>query len=310
MRVGIPTEIKNNEFRVAITPAGVAELTRRGHDVLIQAGAGEALDRDEDPDPGTRGRATAPGNADHGVVARGLAVGWPGGPVVVEGVDLAVEPGRAVAIVGPSGAGKTTLLLTLAGLLPPRAGVVRIGGDDPAELTSPERAARVVVTTEDAHVFGTTVLENLRVARGDVTPDEAAAALDRAGLGPWLAGLPEGLDTLLGPDARTVSGGERRRLLLARALLAPAPVLLVDEPAEHLDPATADALVSDLLGDRTAPGGQQRGIVVVTHRLTPLAAADEVLWVEDGRIVDRGRHDDLAGRLLGYREALRREQAA
>ncbi|MCL2463840.1 MAG: ATP-binding cassette domain-containing protein, partial [Micrococcales bacterium] len=204
--------------------------------------------------------------------------------------------------------GKTTLLLTLAGLLPPAAGTLRVDGDDPSLLSSAERAERVVVTTEDAHVFGTTVLENLRVARGDVTPGEAAAAIDLAGLADWLAALPDGLDTLLGPDARTVSGGERRRLLLARALLAPAPLLLIDEPAEHLDPATADALVTGLLRRPARPGGGPRGIVVVTHRLTPLAAADEVLWLEGGRVLDRGTHAELSTRLLDYREAVRHEQ--
>ena len=148
-------------------------------------------------------------------------------------------------------------------------------------------------------MFGTTVLENLRVARGDVTSRRGhARSCSRVGLGDWLAGLPDGLDTLLGPDARTVSGGERRRLLVARALLSPAALLLVDEPAEHLDPDRADALVTDLLRD-------PRGVVVVTHRLTPLAAADEVLWL-DGRSRPRARHARGARRLVapGYRESL------
>ena len=263
----------------------------------------------------TEATATSAGRWDV-LTARGLACGWPGRPPVLTGVDLELAPGRSLAVVGASGVGKTTLLLTLAGLLPPVAGHVSLDGRDLADVAAgdPEALARhIVVSTEDAHVFGTTVLENLRVARGDVSPEQAAAALDEAGLGPWLATLPDGLDTMLGPDARTVSGGERRRLLLARALLAPAPLLAVDEPAEHLDPATGDRLVRALL-DR-AHGGEHggagsRGVVVVTHRLTPLDAADEVLWLADGRVAARGRHTDLARAVPGYREALRREQVA
>jgi len=234
-----------------------------------------------------------------GLVARDLACGWPGRAPVVTGLDLDLRQGRAVALVGPSGAGKTTTLLTLAGLLPAASGTVRRhddGGAPSAEV--------VVAALEDGHVFGTTVLENLRVARGDVTPVEALAALDRVGLGDWLAGLPDGLDTLVGPDARTVSGGERRRLLLARALLAPAPVLLVDEPGEHLDPVTADAVVGELLGAARTDG---RAVLVVTHRLSALHAADEVVLVEDGRVAARGTHADLVARVAGYREAVGRE---
>ncbi|WP_426592678.1 thiol reductant ABC exporter subunit CydC [Cellulomonas sp. McL0617] len=226
-----------------------------------------------------------------------LSCAWPDGPTVVDDLDLALRPGRSIAIVGPSGTGKTTTLLTLAGLLPARSGALTLDGVPVADYGREAVTATVLVGTEDAHVFGTTVLENLRVARGDVTRDEATAALGRVALGPWLAGLPEGLDTLLGPDARTVSGGERRRLLVARALLSSAPLLLLDEPAEHLDPATADALVTDLLRD-------PRGVVVVTHRLTPLAAADDVLWLDGGRVRARGSHADLRAGVPGYREAL------
>ena len=158
----------------------------------------------------------------------------------------------------------------------------------------------MLVGTEDAHVFGTTVLENLRLGRGDATREEATAVLHRVALGGWLAGLPDGLDTAIGPDARTVSGGERRRLLVARALLSSAPLLLLDEPGEHLDGDTADALVTDLLRD-------PRGIVVVTHRLSPLAAADDVIWLDEGRVRARGTHADLRVRVPDYREALDRE---
>ncbi|MDM7853949.1 thiol reductant ABC exporter subunit CydC [Cellulomonas alba] len=238
------------------------------------------------------------------LVARGLAAGWPAREPAVAGVELELVPGRSLAIVGPSGAGKTTLLLTLAGLLPRHGGVLELDGTDIAHLDRSTVVAAVVASPEDAHVFGTTVLENLRVARGDVTPDEARAVLGRVGLDDWLAGLPDGVDTPIGPDARTVSGGERRRLLVARALLSPAPLLLLDEPAEHLDPDAADRLVTDLL----SAAADGRGTVVVTHRLAPLGAADEVLWLSPGA-TRRGTHATLLATHADYREAVRREGA-
>ncbi len=251
----------------------------------------------------------------HGLVARDLACGWPGRPAVVSGLDLTVRPGRSVAVVGPSGTGKTTVLLTLAGLLPPHDGSLTLDGVPTASLRSEQVARSVVLTAEDAHVFETTVLENLRVANGATTADEARAALRRAGLGAWLDALPEGVQTVLGPDALTVSGGERRRLLLARALVSPAEILLVDEPAEHLDTETADALVRDLLSGsfrgeptaRTAAAESSRGVVVVTHRLTPLDTADEVIVITDGMVRARGTHAELLHRDSGYRDSLWRE---
>lgn len=234
----------------------------------------------------------APGAAEPGrLVARGLACGWPGRTAVVVGMDLEVGPGRSVAVVGPSGVGKTTLLATLAGLLPPVAGTVRVAGVAPAALDRTDAAHLVTFLAEDAHVFDTSVLENLRVARGDVTREEATATLVAVGLGAWLAGLPAGLDTVLGSDAARVSGGERRRLLLARALLSPATVLLLDEPTEHVD-AGADDLLAALL-DGTLTDG--RGVVVVTHRPGGLEAADEVILLDGtGTVRARGRHETLA----------------
>ncbi len=240
--------------------------------------------------------------------AEGLDGGWTGRPVAVAGLDLEARPGRSVALVGASGAGKTTALLTLAGLLAPRGGHVTVDGVPIERLGRAERVGAVVVTTEDAHVFGTTVLENLRVARGDLDAAAAREALDRVGLGAWLAALPDGLDTVLASDGRTVSGGERRRLLLARALVGPARILLVDEPAEHLDPATADELVTALLADPRDLAGEPRGVVVATHRLAPLAAADEVILLRDRRVAARGTHARLLAE-SDYREALERELA-
>ena len=243
---------------------------------------------------GTEDAATdraAAGAGERGtLVTSGLSCGWPGHEPVVTGLDLAVGPGHSVAVVGPSGVGKTTLLVTLAGLLPPVAGSVRASGRDPAALDRAEAATLVTFLAEDAHVFDTSVLENLRVARGDVTPEEATGALTAVGLGAWLAGLPQGLDTVLGADAARVSGGERRRLLLARTLLAPAGVLLLDEPTEHVD-SGADELLAGLL-DGTLAGG--RGVVVVTHRPGGLAAADEVIVLDEtGTVRARGRHGSL-----------------
>ncbi len=242
------------------------------------------------------------------LLARGLACGWPGRAPVVDALDLDVRPGRSIAVVGPSGAGKTTLLLTLAGLIPRQGGSLELGDFPLERLPHDEIARSVVLTSEDAHVFETSVLENLRVSRGDVTPEEAVAALERAGLGQWLAALPDGVSTELGPDAQSVSGGERRRLLLARALLSHAPLLLVDEPAEHLDAETADRLVRDLLSQGSDDA--RRGVVVVTHRLSPLDAADEILVVEGGRVTGRGSHEDLLAAHAGYRDGFAREHEA
>ncbi|GAA1868449.1 amino acid ABC transporter ATP-binding/permease protein [Myceligenerans crystallogenes] len=178
-------------------------------------------------------------------------------PVVRAVIDP--RPGTVTVVTGASGSGKTTLLMQVAGLLP---GL----GSGPAPGT--------LFVAEDAHVFGTTVLENLRVARGDVTQEETREALGTVGLGPWLDTLPDGLGTMLGPDAANVSGGERRRLLVARALLARAEVLLVDEPAEHLDPEAADDLVRVLARHARATGS---AVVLATHRTPPDGVADTTI---------------------------------
>lgn len=187
-------------------------------------------------------------------------------------VRLELAPGDRLAITGPSGAGKTTLLMTLAGLLAPLTGHVSVGGTVLQEPSEADLRSAISFFAEDAHVFATTVRDNLLVARGDCRDDELVSTLSRVGLGQWLAGLPDGLATVLAGGAEALSAGQRRRLLLARALLSPARVVLLDEPTEHLDATDADDLLRAVLA---APGlfGADRTVVVATHHLPDGGAA-------------------------------------
>ncbi|WP_103063525.1 thiol reductant ABC exporter subunit CydC [Actinomyces qiguomingii] len=324
------------EASAALGPACVQLITSAGAAVRIVA-LMERAESSAEHAPTPRALPAAGANGPH-LRARDLAVGWPDGPILVDGIDLDLAPGDRLAVVGPSGIGKTTLLLTLAGMLEPRGGELTLDGCPPWDTDRAEAASRVSLTAEDAHVFDTSVLENLRVADGALTPDRAEVLLGRAGLGDWLSHLPDGLDTRLGADATTVSGGERRRLLLARALAAPAPLMLLDEPGEHLDSATADRLVGDLLRGGVAEdppqapvstrhGGppvtadhtEARGVLLVTHRLSALGQADEVLILgrphrtapgTPATVTRRGRHIELANADPDYRWSLEQEQEA
>ncbi|WP_062464352.1 thiol reductant ABC exporter subunit CydC [Demequina soli] len=227
------------------------------------------LTAEDAPEPAAPARMTGASS----LVLDGLSVAWPGAEPT-RPVTATVDAGAVLAVVGRSGVGKTTLLTTLAGALPPAAGTATLGG---TEVSPALTGTTIAMTAEDAHVFGTTVLENLRVARGDVTEDEAWVALALVGLDAWVRGLPAGIHTELGPGGRTVSGGERRRLLLARTSLVPAPVLLIDEPAEHLDDSGASALRA-MVSRMTAEG---RTVVLVTHDLSLLDLADAVVSLDD-----------------------------
>ena len=249
------------------------------------------------------------------LVAKDLEIGWPGGPIIASGIDLELCPGKALAIVGRSGIGKSTLLYTLAGLIPPRGGSLTLGGIDITALPRPTLSEKIVMTAEDAHIFATTALENIRVARANVGSVEAEKLLQEAGMGPWLQAAPDGLNTQLGMDGAALSGGERRRILLARALATPAQLLALDEPGEHLDGALADQLVSDLLA--TGKSGE-RGVLLATHRLSALDGADEVIVLgkldsenEEGvtHITARGTHASLVETNPTYRWNLEQEKS-
>ncbi|MCW2915323.1 MAG: transporter, CydDC cysteine exporter (CydDC-E) family, permease/ATP-binding protein CydC [Actinomycetia bacterium] len=196
---------------------------------------------------------------DHVVSLRGVSTRWPGGePITLPDLDL--FPGRRLAILGRSGAGKSTLAAVLSRFLE-YEGSVTLGGVELREMAGDDVRKVIGLCAQDPYLFDTTVAENVRLARPGSTDGEVAAVLCRAGLGGWLTALPDGLNTRVGEHGAAVSGGERQRIALARALLADFPILILDEPDAHLDAATADEVLAGLLdaaGDRT--------VLLITHR--------------------------------------------
>jgi thiol reductant ABC exporter CydC subunit len=236
---------------------------------------------------------------------RDLCFRYPGASRrALEGIDLDLRPGRRVAVVGRSGSGKSTLAGVLLRFLAHVEGSVTLNGVDTRELDGEDWRTAIGLVSQDAHVFDTTLEENLRIARRHAGHDELLAALAAARLLEWVAQLPAGLGTELGERGARMSGGQRQRLAIARALLARFPLLVLDEPGEHLDTPTADAIVTDLLAAST-----DAATLLITHRLAGLREADEVLVLERGRVVERGTHAELLGLRGAYAQLWRRERA-
>ncbi|MEV3930947.1 thiol reductant ABC exporter subunit CydD [Streptomyces sp. NPDC049944] len=235
---------------------------------------------------------------------RGLSARYEGAERdALHSVDLTLHAGRRVAVVGTSGSGKTTLAQVLLRFLDAWEGTYRLGGAEASALDGDTVRTLVGLCAQDAHVFDSSVRENLRLARTDATEGELTGALAAARLLDWAESLPDGLDTMVGEHGARLSGGQRQRLALARALLADFPVLVLDEPAEHLDLATADALTADLLA-----ATEGRTTVLITHRLAGLDAVDEVLVLDGGHVVQQGPYAALAGQDGPLRRMLEREQ--
>ncbi|MFE7273270.1 thiol reductant ABC exporter subunit CydD [Streptomyces sp. NPDC057623] len=238
------------------------------------------------------------------VALRGLTVRHAGQDRdALAGLDLNLEEGRRIAVVGPSGSGKTTLAQALLRLLDAEAGSYTLGGVDAYALDGDGVRRLVGLCAQDAHLFDSSVRENLLLAKKDATEAELRAALDRARLLDWADSLPDGMNTLVGEHGARLSGGQRQRLALARALLADFPVLVLDEPAEHLDLPTADALTADLLA-----ATEDRTTLLITHRLAGLEAVDEVIVLEEGRVVQQGTFAELAVEEGPLRRMVEREE--
>lgn len=219
-----------------------------------------------------------------------------------------------MAVVGRSGAGKTSLAHALLRFLDAESGEYRLGVVSASALDSDAVRRHVGLCAQDAHLFDSTLRENLRLALPDpatatatatATDDTLRQALARARLLTWVDSLPDGLDTPVGEHGAQLSGGQLQRLALARALLADFPVLVLDGPAEHLDLATADALTADLLA-----ATEGRATILITHRLAGLEAVDEILVLDAGRFVQRGSHAELALADGPFRAMLETERTA
>ena len=202
----------------------------------------------------------------------------PGEPPALDGFTLRLDPGRRIALVGPSGAGKTTVTNLLLRFLDPERGRVTLAGSDLRAYRQEDVRSAIAVAGQDAHLFSTTIRDNVRLGRPGASDDEVEQALAAARIADWVRSLPDGLDTLVGEQGRELSGGQRQRIALARALLADAPVLVLDEPTAHLDEPTAERLLEDIL----AASGD-RSVLLITHRPEGLDLVDEVVVLDGGK---------------------------
>lgn len=268
---------------LAIAAAEALGLMPRAGALIAAASASarRLFEAADTPPPVAEPERPAPPPAGQELVLSGVTFGWrPDAPPVLEGLDLTLSAGERVAILGASGAGKSSLAALLLKFAAPQAGVIRLGGTDIAQLASAELRGRIICLSQQARLFDVSIAENLRLAAPEA-PDAALwRALAKAGVAEFVRGLPEGLETRCGEGGARFSGGEARRIALARALLPPAAILILDEPTTGLDAEAARGFMATL-----ATACEGRSLLLITHALTGAEPLDRVLRLAGGRLL-------------------------
>ena len=225
---------------------------------------------------------------------------------VLKGVSLKVEKGEVVSIIGPSGGGKTTLCNLIARFWDVDGGAIRVGGTDVRDYTLESLMEQVSMVFQRVYLFADTIENNIRFGRPQATHEEVVAAAKKACCHDFIMALPDGYDTVIGEGGATLSGGEKQRISIARAMLKDAPIIIFDEATANVDPENEDKLqqaMEALTQDKT--------ILMIAHRLKTVRKADQILVLDKGRIVQRGTHTELAERPGLYRDFLdARKEAA
>ncbi|MGI9081385.1 MAG: ABC transporter ATP-binding protein [Thermoleophilaceae bacterium] len=235
------------------------------------------------------------------VELRGVTFGYDGGEPVLRDVDLEVQAGHTVALVGGTGSGKTTLVTLISRLYDVRVGAVLVDGADVREVNLASLRGEIALVSDDAFLFSTSLRENIAYARPEATDDEVREAARQAGLDGFAEGLPNGYDTQVGERGLSLSGGQRQRVAIARALVAKPRILILDDATSSVD-ATTEGRIKEAM--REVMRG--RTTFVIAHRLSTIALADEIVVLEDGRIVARGSHQELLEESELYREIAER----
>ena len=244
--------------------------------------------------------------ADTALALTGIAARYPSADSdAINDITLDLSPGRRIALVGPSGSGKSTIAAVLLRLLDHRTGSYQLADQDVRDLGEDGVRAAMTAVDQQAHLFDTTIEENLRLANREASPEQMRTALEGAHLDGWIDGLPAGMATRVGAHGSAVSGGQAQRIALARVLLADRPIVVLDEPGEHLDPDMADQVTAAALSSTVG-----RSVVLITHRMAHTGDCDEVVVLSQGHVVQRGTPAELGAAEGWYAEAAAREEGS